>query len=127
MDKSNFPELEQTSDLELLRARKELLELKAKVDKYEQILKENDLLDSVPTQSDVEVLCRREIARLNELSAKNIPLSLEDVKIFDVYVKNLFLSQGKVVPVEKSEKKGKGVPKPDEVAKLLQLAGSREE
>lgn len=119
MDKLDFPELGETSDLELLRTRKELLELKSKVANYEEILKENDLLDAVPTTSDMELISVRELSRFNELSAKNIPLTLEDIKVIDILHKNLLLARGKAVAPE--AKKTKKEEKAD-VATLLKLA-----
>lgn len=120
MDKDKFPELD---SLELSSLRKKLLELKSKIDKYESVLKENDLLDSVPTASDAELICVRELQRYNELSAKNIPLSMEDVKIIDLLNKNLLLCKGKVpVVVEKKTKK----EEKQDVATLLKIAEKNE-
>lgn len=126
MDTKDFPELQESSDLELLRTRKELLELKAKAERYEQILKENDLLDSVPASSDTEILCVKQLSKYREVVDKGIPLSLEDVKIVDILHKNLLLARGKAVPAEDGRTKKKKEEKVD-VAKLLQLAGSKEE
>lgn len=126
MDKDNFPELQETTDLELLRTRKELLELKAKVAKYEEILKENDLLDAVPTISDTEALCVKQLAKYREVVDKGIPLSMEDTKIIDLLHKNLLLARGKSVPAEDGRKKKKKEDTVD-VAKLLQIAGSKDE
>lgn len=126
MDTKDFPELQESSDLELLRTRKELLELKAKAERYEQILKENDLLDSVPTTSDTEILCVKQLAKYREVVDKGIPLTMEDTKIIDLLHKNLLLARGKSVPAEDGRTKKKKEEKVD-VAKLLQLAGSKEE
>lgn len=122
MEKINFPELEQSSDLELLRTRKELAEMKVKVARYEEILRENELLDSVPVTSDTESLCVRELQRYNELSAKKVPLSLEDIKVIDLLHKNLLMARGKAVPVEKKTKKEEKV----DIGKLLKLAEIKE-
>ena len=123
MDKLDFPEIEHTSDLELLRVRKELIEAKAKLVKYEEILKENDLMDeelaATSQVSDMELICCREIERYNELSAKNSGLQLEDYKILDLLHKNLLLARGKAVAPE--AKKTKAEEKKD-VATLLKLA-----
>lgn len=124
MDKESFPELEHSDDLALLKARKEIIELKAVLQQYEGILRENDLLEEAPkTVSDAEGICIRELARYNELSQKGAGLTLEDVKIVDLLVKNLLLAQGKR-PVE-VEKKTKKEEKAD-VATLLKLAEKRE-
>lgn len=130
MDKKDFPELfdesqqQETSDLELLRTRKEVVELKAKLQKYEQILKDNDLMDGVePVVSDVEQICVREIQRYNELSQKGAGLTLEDNKILDLLHKNLLLARGKAVAPE--AKKTKKEEQKD-VATLLKLAEGKE-
>lgn len=125
MDKKDFPDLEQTTDLELLRTRKELTELKAKLERYESILKDNDLLDSAPTVSDAELICTSQLAKYQKVTANGGVLSLEEVKIVDLLVKNLLLARGKTVPVEK-EKKGKK-DKQEDVAALLKLANISDE
>lgn len=124
MDKESFPELEQSSDLELLRTRKELAELKAKVENYEQILKENDLLDAVPTISDAEQICVSQLQKYNDACKKGGLLTLEETKIVDLLVKNLMLARGKAVPVEQKDKKSKKVESPD-LGKLLAIAGQK--
>lgn len=82
MDKKDFPELfdesqqQETSDLELLRTRKEVVELKAKLQKYEQILKDNDLMDGVePVVSDVEQICVRKFN-----VTMNCPRKVQDLR-----------------------------------------------
>ncbi len=123
MNKDSFPELEETSDLELLRTRKELLELKTKLAQYEAILAENDLLEDAPKiVSDAELICTRELARYNELSQKGAGLTLEDVKIVDLLNKNLLLAQGKAPVV--IEKKTKKEDKQD-LATLLKIAETK--
>lgn len=123
MDKSNFPELAETSDLELLRTRKELIELKAKLQQYEDILRDNDLLEHAPKLvSDMESIAIRELQRYNELSQKNVGLELEDHKIIDLLHKNLLLARGKAVaPEAKKTKKEQN----EDVAVLLKLAEVR--
>jgi hypothetical protein len=122
MDK--FPDLEETSDLELLRTRKELAELKSKLEHYEQILRENDLLDSTPTVTLAEKICVSQLEKYNEACLKGSLLTLEETKIVDLLVKNLLLARGKQVPVEKDTKKKKE-DKVD-IATLLKLAKSDE-
>jgi 16S rRNA C1402 (ribose-2'-O) methylase RsmI len=123
MDDLKFPELEETSDLELLRTRKDLVELKAKLAQYEAILSENDLLEDAPKLiSDTEIICTRELARYNELSQKGAGLTLEDVKIVDLLTKNLLLAQGKAPVVV--EKKTKKEDKQD-LATLLKIAETK--
>jgi hypothetical protein len=68
-------------------------------------LKENDLLDEVSQVSDTEAICTNEIAKLKVASDNGI-LTLEDVKILDLLVKNLLAIKGKSVPEEKKGKKG---------------------
>lgn len=122
MDK--FPELEETSDLALLKARKEIVELKVKLQQYEDILKENDLLEEAPkTVSDMEAMAVRELGRFNELSQKGAGLTLEDIKVIDLLHKNLLLARGKA-PVE-VEKKTKKEEKAD-IATLLKLAARKD-
>jgi hypothetical protein len=110
-------------DLELERLKRELLELKTKLEKYEQILKDNDLLESVPITSDAELICSNQISKYKKAVEAGAVLTLEETKILDLLVKNLLLARGKTVPDVK-EKKNKKEDKPD-VAKLLQIAGTK--
>ena len=125
MDKETFPEIAPETDLELLRTRKELAELKAKVERYELILKENDLLDSVPTTSDAELICTSQLAKYQRTTAAGGVLTLEDMKIVDLLVKNLLLARGKTVPAEDGRKKKNKKEEQKDYAKLLQLAGQK--
>lgn len=117
---SDFPEIE---DLEILKLRKELQELKAKYAEAEQILKDNGLLDKVSTESDEIRVCKTQIAKLAEISDKGIPFQLEDIKVLEILVKTLMLAKGKL-PVETKEKPKKKEEKPD-IAKLLSIAGEK--
>lgn len=109
-------------DLELEKLKKELSEAKAKLEKYEAILKDNDLLDSVPAVGDSEVIIRNQIAKIRNAVEKGAVLELNEVKILDLLVKNLLLIQGKAVPVE--EKKPK-TPEKIDPAKLLSIASKK--
>ena len=119
MDKLEFPELAESEDLALLRARKEITELKAKLAVYEDILKENDLLDSAPAVSDEQRICLDQISKMKEISDKG-PLMIEDIKALEILVKTLTLARGKAMP-EIKEKKGKKDSTTD-VATLLKIA-----
>lgn len=115
---NKFPEL--TDDLELLKVRKENLELKAKLQAAEKILQENGLLEQVSSQSDEEHILLSQIGKMRELNDKGVPFTIEDVKILEILVKTLAVARGKAPIVEKEKKKKD--EKPD-IAKLLQLAG----
>lgn len=117
---NNFPEID---DLEVLKLRKQLMELNVKLQEYERILKENGLIDKLSTISNEEKICHQQIAKLAEQSEKGIPLPLEDIKVLEILVKTLAVARGKV-PVETEKKTKKKEEKPD-VAKLLKLAGEK--
>ena len=117
----DFPEL---SQLELEKLRKEVTELREKLQKYEQILTENDLLDSVPTASDVELLCISQLAKYKKATDSGAVLSLEEVKIVDILHKQVLLARGKA-PAEVKEKRQKK-EEPMDVAKLLAIAGGKD-
>jgi hypothetical protein len=117
MSDEKFPELE---DLEVLRLRKELLELKVKLQTYEKMLKDNGLLDKLTQMSDGEIVCHAQIAKLKELSDKGVPFQIEEVKQLEILVKTLQIAQGKAPVVEEKKKKEK--PSAEKVAQLLQLA-----
>lgn len=112
-------------DLELERLKKELAELKAKVERYEGVLKEHDLLDAIPTISDAELICTNQIAKYRKAVEAGAVLTIEEMKILDLLVKNLLLARGKSIPDVK-EKKVKKEEKPD-IGKLLALAGEKVE
>lgn len=112
-----YPELQA---LEITKLRRKILDLEVEVRKYRDILQENDLLDEVDDSSisNEEAICLEQIKMLKELSDK-APLSLEDVKILDLLVKNLLAIRGKA-PVEDSGKKKKKAEV--NVADLLKIA-----
>ena len=112
--KEDYPELIEIDNESLKR---KLIELEAKVAHYENILEENDLLDTPKTVSKEEYICLKEIEKLKQVSDKGA-FTLEDTKVFDLLVKNLLAIRGKA-PVEKESKKGKRGPMP--VADLLKI------
>lgn len=116
-DYSSFP------DLEVLDLRKKVRELEVKLTEYEHTLRSNNLLDVVKAPSVEELICIREIQKLDELS-KRQGLQLEDTKIFDTLVKALHLIRSGALP--KEEKKGKKKEEKVDVAKLLHIAGRKD-
>lgn len=110
-------------DLEVLALRKQVKELELKLAQAQAVLREHDLLDVKAVISDEESICTAQIAKYKELSDKNIPFQLEDVKNFEILVKTLLAIRGKSVPVEKPKKKEE---KPD-IAKLLKIAQGSDE
>lgn len=111
-------------DIEVLTLRKKVKELEEKILAYEATLREHELSDKISTVSTEELICVREISKLDELSRKQ-GLMLEDTKIFDTLVKALHLIRsGKEVKEDKSKNK-KNQEKID-VAKLLHIAGKSE-
>ncbi len=112
-------------DLEVVSLRKRVQELEKKLGQAQAVLRDNDLLDEQLTHiSDEEVIVIAQIAKLRELSDKDIPFQLEDVKVLEILVKCLLSIRGKSVPVEGGKKKkSENV----DVAKLLKIAqGSAE-
>lgn len=109
---SQYPELD---SIEITKLKKKISELEIELSKAQEILKENDLLDEVKLVSDTEAICNAEIAKLR-IASENGILTLEDVKILDLLVKNLLAIKGKAVPEEKGKKRG---VKP--VAELLSI------
>jgi hypothetical protein len=99
---SNFPELD---SLELERLKKRVAELEIELAKARSVLEENDLADELPSVSDEETICISEIHKL-KVASDNGVLTLEDVKILDLLVKNLLAIRGKSAPEEKPKKKG---------------------
>lgn len=97
---------------------KKIIELEAKIQHYESILDANELLDSPKQISNEEYICVSEIDKLKKISDKGI-LTLEDVKILDLLVKNLLAIRGKAVPVDDKKKKSGPIP----VADLLKIVG----
>lgn len=108
---SNFPEID---NLEISKLRKKVAELEIELAKAQEVLKDNDLLEEVAKISDTEAICTNEIAKLRIASDRGI-LTLEDVKILDLLVKNLLAIKGKA-PEEVKKKKGKS-----SVAELLSI------
>ena len=119
MDKQDFPEIDQ---LELERVKRELAEAKSRIEKYEQILQEHDLLEVVPSVSDSEIICINQIEKYRKACQDGAVLTLEEVKIVEIMIRSLILVRGKSIPEDK--KKGKKEEKID-VAKLLQIAGGK--
>lgn len=106
-------------DLEVVSLRKQVKELESKLAQAQAVLRENDLLDAKSAIiSDEEVIVTAQIAKLRELSDKNIPFQIEDVKVLEILVKCLLAIRGKTVVEEKPKKKE---AKPD-VSKLLRIA-----
>jgi hypothetical protein len=99
---SQFPELD---SIELERLKKKVAELEMELAKARSVLADNDLEDEVSVISDEEAICVSEIHKLRVASDNGI-LTLEDVKILDLLVKNLLAIRGKAMPEEKAKKKG---------------------
>jgi hypothetical protein len=114
---NTYPELD---NLEIQKLKKKVADLELELTKARTILEENDLLDDIPEISDTEALCINEIHKLRLASDSGI-LTLEDVKILDILVKNLMVVRGKSVPDDKSGKK-KGAKS---VAELLSIVGNK--
>lgn len=105
-------------DLEVVSLRRLVKELEAKLAQAQAILRDNDLLDEKTSiASDEEVIIVAQISKLRELSDKNIPFTVEDVKILEILVKCLNMVRGKAPAEEKPKKKGAK----QDVAKLLQF------
>ena len=109
---NNFPEID---SLEISKLKKRVAELEIELTKAQEVLKDNDLLDEVLKVSDTEAICTNEIAKL-KIASDNGILTLEDVKILDLLVKNLLAIKGKTPIEDKSKKKG-----PQSVAELLSI------
>ncbi len=105
-------------DLEVVDLRKQVKELESKLAQAQSILREHDLLDAKSHTSAEEEICIAQISKYKELSDKNIPFQLEDVKTFEILVKCLLAIRGKSIPTEKPKKK----ENPIDVARLLQIA-----
>lgn len=111
-------------DLEVLSLRRKVQELEAKLEQAQAVLREHDLLDAKANISDEEIITTKQIAKLRELSDKNIPFQLEDVKVLEILVKTLLSIRGKSVPVEQKTRKKEAAP---DIAKLLKIAQGSEE
>ena len=113
---STYPELD---SLEIERLKKRVSELEIELAKAQAVLKENDLIEDISVVSEEEAICVNEIHKLKLASDSGI-LTLEDVKILDLLVKNLLAIRGKVIPEQKTNKK-KGAKS---VAELLSIVKS---
>jgi VIT1/CCC1 family predicted Fe2+/Mn2+ transporter len=111
-------DLEKFPDLEILSLRKKIKELEQQLSQAQSVLREYDLLDAKSHISDEEIVLTRQISKMRELSDKNVPFTLEDVKVLEILVKTLLAVRGKA-PVEEKRSKKKE-EKPD-VAKLLKI------
>ena len=109
---NNFPEIDR---LEISKLKKRVAELEIELTKAQEVLKDNDLLDEVLKVSDTEAICTNEIAKL-KIASDNGILTLEDVKILDLLVKNLLAIKGKTPIEDNGKKKG-----PQSVAELLSI------
>lgn len=110
-------------DLEVLRLRQEVAQLKNQLEAAKKILEENGLEDVSPKLvSDEEIICLKQIELLRVLSDKGLPFTQEEVKNLETLVKTLQMARGKAPIVE--EKKKKKETKPD-IAKLLSIAGEK--
>lgn len=116
-NKQDFPEIE------LLNLRKKVRELETKLGQYEQTLKENGLLESLSSKSDLLVICEQQLAKFRELSEKGVPFLMEDSKNFEVIAKVYLAATGKA-PEEKKTPKAKKQEEHD-VANLLKLASKK--
>jgi hypothetical protein len=108
----NFPEID---NMELTRLKKKVSELEIELAKAQEVLKDNDLMEEVAKVSDTEAICTNEINKLRIASDNGI-LTLEDVKILDLLVKNLLAIKGKAPAEGAVKKKGK-----NSVAELLSI------
>jgi hypothetical protein len=107
-------------DLEVLKLRKENLELKKQLEEAQKILEENGLGEVGPKQvSDEELICTKQIGLLKQLSDKGIPFANEDVKNLEILVKTLLAIRGKTIVIEDGKKKKK-VAEPN-IAELLKI------
>jgi hypothetical protein len=110
---SQYPELD---SIEISKLKKRVAELEIELTKAQEVLKDNDLFDEVLKISDTEAICTNEISKL-KIASDNGILTLEDVKILDLLVKNLLAIKGKT-PTENKESKKKGQKT---VAELLSI------
>ena len=116
MSLDNYPEV---ASAEVERLKKKVAELEIALAKANSILEDNDLAEEPAKVSDEEVICVSEIHKLRVASDNGI-LTLEDVKVLDLLVKNLLAIRGK--PVEEKKDKKKGVKT---VAELLSIVSEK--
>ena len=117
MSLDNYPEV---ASAEVERLKKKVAELEMELAKAHSILRDNDLEEETAKVSDEEVICVSEIHKLRVASDNGI-LTLEDVKVLDLLVKNLLAIRGKPAPETKGDKK-RGVKT---VAELLSIVGDK--
>ena len=99
---STYPELD---SLEIERLKNKIAELEMELSKARSILRSNDLEEETANISDAEIVCVNEIHKLKVASDHGI-LTLEDVKVLDIWHKNLLLARGKQVEDKKDKKRG---------------------
>lgn len=108
-------------DLEVIRLRTEVAELKSKLERAYKILEENGLEEAKPKEvSEAELICHAQINIFKQLSDKGFPFSNEDTKNFETFVKALLAIQGKSAPAQESKPKKK--QESVKVADLLSIA-----
>lgn len=117
MSLDNYPEV---ASAEVERLKKKVAELEIELAKAHSILRDNDLEEETAKVSDEEVICVSEIHKLRVASDNGI-LTLEDVKVLDLLVKNLLAIRGKSAPDTKESKK-RGAKS---VAELLSIVGEK--
>ena len=116
MNINSYPEV---ASAEVERLKKKVAELEMELAKAHSILRDNDLEEETANISDAEIVCVNEIHKLKVASDHGI-LTLEDVKVLDLLVKNLLAIRGK--PAEEKKDKKKGVKT---VAELLSIVGDK--
>ena len=115
---------EDVSDVELLQLKKEISELKYKLQLQEEVLSKNGLLESVPSVSETEDICVQQISMLLHVSKQGISFDTETAKLLETFAKTLAIARGKM-PLE--EKKGKKEKAPAaDIGKLLKIAERKE-
>jgi hypothetical protein len=117
MNINSYPEV---ASAEVERLKKKVAELEIALAKANSILEDNDLAEEPAKVSDEEVICVSEIHKLRVASDNGI-LTLEDVKVLDLLVKNLLAIRGKSAPDTKESKK-RGAKS---VAELLSIVGEK--
>lgn len=111
-------------ELEEQKLRLEVSKLRNQIIIYEELLKANGLLESVPLTSEAEVVAVDQISRLKHISDSGLSFDMETTKIFETMVKTLMLAKGKAPVEEKKEKKAK--VNTSDIGKLLKIAERKE-
>lgn len=112
-------------DLEVLRLRQEVLQLRNQLEEAQKILEENGLQEVGPRFVEPsEVVCVTQIDLLKQISDKKIPFTNEDIKNLEILVKTLLAIRGKSLVAVDDGKKKKKNESPD-IAKLLSIAGAK--